>query len=148
MTRAGREPAEDVKRRLVTGCQEVGLQVASARMHLLKDQGVRVIHVESSLENWPHGTSMVSLMATITVNGEWSQTVDIRCCATDDDPVQMNAPWMKGRGNVPLGCLVDHLRETLDEREQVIAAIKLGVAGPYAFERSVWDVFNPLAGIE
>ncbi len=30
MTRAGREPAEDVKRRLVAACQEVGLQVKSA----------------------------------------------------------------------------------------------------------------------
>ncbi len=38
MSRAGREPAEDVKRRFVAACQEVGLVVENANMHLMKDQ--------------------------------------------------------------------------------------------------------------
>jgi hypothetical protein len=32
MTRAGKEPAEDLKRRLVTACQEIGLSVTRGRM--------------------------------------------------------------------------------------------------------------------
>ncbi len=39
MTRAGREPAEDVKRRLEAACEEVGLAVAYATMHLLPNGG-------------------------------------------------------------------------------------------------------------
>jgi hypothetical protein len=39
MTRAGREPVEDVKRRLVAACQEVGLVVKTATMHLSKEFG-------------------------------------------------------------------------------------------------------------
>ena len=35
--------------------------------------------------------------------------------------------------------LVDELRQTLAEREQVIAAMKSGVPDPYRFERTVWE---------
>ena len=45
MTRAGREPAEDLKRRLVAACQEVGLGVTSANMHLLREAATRIVHV-------------------------------------------------------------------------------------------------------
>ncbi len=130
MSRAGREPAEDVKRRLVAGCQEVGLEVASARMYLLKEHGVRVIHVAASAEDWPHENSMLSVMARVMVSGQWDETVDIRCCATEDDPIGMSGPWMKGRSHVPLASLVEELRTTLQEREQVIAAMKCGIC-PY-----------------
>ena len=48
MSRAGREPTEDVKRHLVAACKEVGLAVSSARMHLIKDAGIRMVYVETS----------------------------------------------------------------------------------------------------
>ena len=32
---------------------------------------------------------------------------------------------------------VEQLHETIDEREKVVAVVKLGVTGPYRFERSV-----------
>ena len=47
MSRAGREPAEDVKRRFVAACQEVGLTVTRARMHLMKDIKARLIVTEA-----------------------------------------------------------------------------------------------------
>jgi hypothetical protein len=43
---------------------------------------------------------------------------------------------------------VEELRTTLQEREQVIAAMRSGITGPYRFERSAWDVFQPLAGLD
>ena len=45
MTRAGREPAEDVKRSLVAACQEVGLMATTATMRLLSSGGTRMIYV-------------------------------------------------------------------------------------------------------
>ena len=53
---------------------------------------------------------------------------------------------MKGRNKVALEELIEQLRETFHEREQVIAAIKLGIAGPYTFKRSIWDVPDLLSG--
>ena len=147
MSRAGREPAEDLKRRLVAACQEVGLTVRSANMFLLKDRNVRVINVDAIPEDWPHESPMASVMANITINGQWDGNVDVRCCATDDNPLFGTTPWMKGRFKIALAELVDQLRETLDEREKVIAAIKCGIDGPYRFKRSVWEVPDLLKGM-
>ena len=54
--------------RLVAGCQEVGLEVASARMYLVREHDVRVIHVAASPVNWPHENSMLSVMARVTTS--------------------------------------------------------------------------------
>src|SRR5438105_3679993 len=120
MTRAGREPAEDAKRRLVAASEEVGLTVANATMHLLKGADARVIHVGASLAGWTYESPTIALMATVPVTGQWPDFVDIRCCATEGDPLQMDGPWMRGRDKVPFIELVEQLRATLVEREQVI----------------------------
>ena len=49
--------------------------------------------------------------------------------------------------NAALEELVEQLGETLGEREQVVAAIKCGIEGPYKFERSVWEVPDLLSGL-
>ena len=71
MTRAGREPAEDVKRRLSAACQEVGLTVANATMHLMSEAGARLIHVGASFSGWPYETPTISVMAAVYVTGQW-----------------------------------------------------------------------------
>ena len=148
MSRAGREPTEDVKRHLVAACKDAGLAVSSARMHFVKEAGVRVVYVEASPEDWQYEPSMLCVLATVPVTGEWPENVDIRCSASDEDPVRsvFTSPHMKGWGRVPLSELVEQLRETTDEREKVGAAVKLGVAGPYRFERSVWKRLDFLGG--
>ena len=137
MTRAGREPAEDVKRRLVCAAQEVGLTAVNACMHL--GPNARIIHVGASFPEWPYESPTVALMARIPVTGLWPEVVDVRCCATEGDPAQTDGPWMKGRDNVPFPDLVGQLQATLEERQQVIASTKAGIPGPYRFERSVWE---------
>lgn len=67
--RAGREPAEDVKRRLVAACQEVDLRIDNANMHLMKDVGFRIVHVGASPLDWPQDVGMLSLMANVPVSG-------------------------------------------------------------------------------
>jgi hypothetical protein len=144
MSRAGREPAEDLKRRLVAACEEVGLEVVSARMHLMKELATRLLHVEAVVPGWPHNTPTLSIIANVPTSGRWPDTVDIRCVGTDQDPVSLKGPWMKGRSAVPLRELIGQLRDTLQERQLVIAAVKAGVPGPYRFEQSVWDRADPL----
>ena len=91
---------------------------------------------------------MLSLMARVSARGDWAGTVDVRCVAADDDPPPGWAPWMQGRGAVPLSELIEQLRETLEERQQVMAAIRTGRRGPFEFERSVWKVVDFLAGAD
>ena len=147
MTRAGREPAEDVKRRLVAACQEVGLTVTSARMHLIKEAGARVVHIEGKVTGWPHEVPTLSILASVKETGDWPESVGIRCVGSDEDPTMLSGPWMKGRSTVAFSDLIEELQETLREREIVVAAVKSGVPGPYKFERSVWeqvDLLGPL----
>ena len=139
MTRAGREPAEDVKRRLVAACQEVGLTVTSARMHLIRKAGARVVHVEGKVARWSHEVPTLSILTSVKETGDWPESVDIRCVGSDEDPVMLSGPWMKGRNEVAFGELIEQLQETLKEREMVIAAVRSCVEGPYKFERSVWE---------
>ena len=140
MNRAGREPAEDVKRRIVSACQQAGLKVATARMYLRRNQGDRVIIVGASPRDWDREHPMITVLTVVTMAGDWSGTVDVRCSTADDDSVMgfWEIPVMQGRNAVPAKELARQLRETLQEREQVTAAIKLGVDGPYTFERSRW----------
>lgn len=146
MFRAGRERAEDIKRRLVAACEEVGLTVTQARMILFKDQGVRIVHVGAAAPGWRHETPMLTVMAIAKVTGDWPESVDIRCGATDGDPTMVAGPWMKGRDRIPFSGLIDQLMETLEERAEVVRRLESGMRGPFRFERSVWANVNLLEG--
>jgi hypothetical protein len=122
MTRAGREPAEDVKRRLIAICEELG-QPATGMMRLIGD--VRLIVID---------TPTVGLIAHVPISGSWPETIDVRCGTPDG----INGPWLQGRTFTPFDNLLSEIRETLNEQEKVIAAMQLGIEGPYCFERSVW----------
>ena len=140
MSRAGREPAEDVKRRSASACKSAGLKVATARMYLRKNRRDRVILVAASPPDWACSRSMVTILTTVGMAGDWSRMVDIRCSTAQNDSIMKfwEIPVMQGRSAVPVQELVAQLRETLREREQVLAAMRLGVDGPYTFKRSHW----------
>ena len=142
MSRAGREPAEDVKRRLVAACEEVGLNIQTANMIRDRDDGSRLILVGAIPAEWKHDTPMLSLMTQVSAGGDWAGTVDVRCVAADEEPPPGWAPWMQGRGAVLLGELIEQLRETLAERQQVLAALRTGRRGPFEFERTIWKVVD------
>ncbi len=80
MMRAGREPAEDVKRRLVAACQEVGLEVRKAQMCLLKDRETRFVMVCACLPEWQHEIPMLSVQTWVSTSGELSPA-EIHCQA-------------------------------------------------------------------
>jgi hypothetical protein len=117
----------------VAACQEVGLKVVDANMNLSHEAGTRVNHVSASKDEVPADEPMLSMLAMVSVTGDWPEFVDVRCSACFDGRSAMQCPWMKGRDQVPLDALIDELRATLEEREQVIAAMQAGVTGPYRF---------------
>lgn len=142
MTRAGREPTEDAKRRIVTACREVGLKVLSAKMYLRHDQGDRVIHVCASAPERPFEQASISIMTAVTLKGDWSRLLDIKCaaCEKDTDPPRVwDVPVLRGREAVPLEELVEALKKTAKEQEQVVAAMKLSIDGPYTFDDTSWE---------
>jgi hypothetical protein len=145
MTRAGKEPAEDLKRRLVAACQEVGLSLTRGRMHLGPDARSRAVLVGASPPAWRSASDLLSVSGIVSVKGDWPAWVTIRCGAADDDAGPAGGVWMKGREQTSLAALVEQLRQTLAEREQVVAAMKSELPGPYRFQQSVWAAVDLLA---
>lgn len=132
--RAGREPAEDVKKRMVAACKQAGLTVQSAWMRLQKEYGYRLIRVDAITPGGRCRKSVIGLSAVVGIDGSVSD-VNIGCAAGIDgcDDHRMDIPIMYGREAVPLDDLVDHLKRTAEEREQVAASRMNGVSGPYVF---------------
>lgn len=100
-----------------------------------------MILVSARQEHDHHDGATISLLTFVGLNGDWSGSVDIRCSAGNGTAVTnvWDTLVMQGRHQVPLDELLSNLRRTLEEREQVLAAIKLGVQGPYVFEHARWD---------
>ena len=94
ITRAGREPTEDAKGRIVAACREAGLKVLSAWMYMGYDQGDRVIHVCASAPDRPFEQASINIMTAVTLKGDWSGLLDIKCaaCEKDSDPSRVNPP--------------------------------------------------------
>lgn len=141
MSRAGREPTEDIKRRLVHICRQAGLKVTTARMYLRREQGDRLVLIGATKPGVREERWIVSIITAVSTCGEWSGEVDIRCSIAPEELLtQCNTTLvMRGRGAVPFEDLARQLRDTLEEREQVMAALNLGVEGPYTFRRASWE---------
>jgi len=141
MSRAGREPANDVKRRIVAAGQRAGLTVQASRMRLRREHRDRLIQVDMVTPTGPCQRCVIGVSATIGVDGGWSGRVKIGCAAAEDggNLNDWQVPIMRGREAVPLQELTQQLADTVKERERVAAARKEGIKGPYAFDRIRWE---------
>jgi hypothetical protein len=118
-------------------------------MFLRHDQNYRVILVLAARPDHPWEQCSITIMALVTVDGGWSGKLDIRCAAYDRNcPADVwTTPVMRGRGAVPLEELGEALKKTLEEQEQVVAAMRMAVDGPYSFAETCWDKPSDVVGI-
>jgi hypothetical protein len=107
-------------------------------MHLRSDRNDRVVVVQAGRKDHPYEQCSVSIMSIVTLAGNCSG-MDIRCAASDGDPNVWDIPVMRGRSAVPLEALAEAIAQTVEEQDQVVAALKMGVAGPYIFADTSWD---------
>lgn len=130
MTRAGKEPAEDVKRAIRRAIKLAGLEVGEVRMFKLSEWNRRTIMGSARPAGWPHELPAVGLYATVKFDGTIGE-VEIRCSATDGDPLMemYNAPHLQA-----CTCRLAELPTTLKDvwvaRREVIARFKAGERGP------------------
>ena len=86
MTRAGKEPAEDVKRAIRRAVELAGLEVRGVRMSKSPGLDVRLVLGWASPVGWPHKLPAIELNAVVGFDGTVGD-IEIRCAATDDDPL-------------------------------------------------------------
>lgn len=142
MTRAGNEPAEDMKRAIRRAIELAGLEVQEVRMYTSPGRG-RMVHGAASPADWPHSVPAIELPALVGLDGAISD-VQIRCAATDDDPVLQvfNAPNVQ-RCECPLANLPTTLKEVWVARREVIARLKTGESAPIFDGKWTWALAMP-----
>jgi hypothetical protein len=154
-TRSGKEPAEDIMRRLIAACEEAGLVVHSRRTsdQHLEDGHFRLMEVNAS----PPGVSVqrtppdlcfatIRIETAVGVDGRWSGRVGIRSAIRDKAnaimhgrtiPVVQGMTWEEHPG-VALSDLTAELTDVVKERTLVQEALARGEPGPWRFPRSTW----------
>ena len=140
MTRAGKEPAEDVKRAIRRAIEFAGLEVREVRMFKTEGLNGRFVLGGANPAGWPYETPAVSFMAVVGFDGAVGE-VEVRCSASDGDPMMnlYTAPNLQ-----KCSCRLDDLPATLKEvwvsRREVIARMKAGEAEPIFDGRWTWAV--------
>lgn len=122
--RAGREPAEDVKRRIVAAGAAAGFEKDTARMFLRDDH--RLVYVR--LRRRPRGSAEV--MAWVGTNGSLCGHTRITAGVRD--------MGMRGRDEVPLDRLGEEMKSVMEEMAKVEEAVDSGVCSVLRFGDASW----------
>lgn len=87
MTRTGREPSEDLVRRIKAAYEGAGLCVHHRFNRLWKERQIRMIAVGASRPGWDYECLMLDEIQTVMDLGGNLAEIEFRCAATDGDPV-------------------------------------------------------------
>ena len=139
MTRAGREPTEDVKRSFRRAIEFAGLDVCTVQMVKMDQSDGRWVVGRAKPAWWKHELPAIEVSALVKFSGEVG-LVDIRCAACDDDPVAhiFDAPRLQDcRCN--LTDLPQVLKEVWAARSSVLQRWKNGECLPIHDGRWTWD---------
>ena len=140
MSRAGKEPAEDVKRAIGHAIEVAGLKKREIRMFKSPGLHGRIVMGSASPADWPHELPAVSLLVVVGFDGSIGD-IDIRCTATDGDPLMevYNAPHLQ-RCSCQLADLPVTLKEVWVARRGVIARLAAGELPPIFDGKWTWEL--------
>jgi hypothetical protein len=140
VTRAGKEPAEDVKRAIRRAIEFAGLEVREVRMFKPEGLNGRVVLGGASPAGWSYEIPAIACMVVVGFDGAVGE-VDILCSASDGDPLMnlYTAPNLQ-----KCRCRLDDLPATLKEvwvsRREVIARMAAGEREPIFDGRWTWAI--------
>jgi hypothetical protein len=140
LTRAGKEPAEDVKRAISRAIELAGLKAHEVRMFKLPGRTARIVLGSASPADWPHELPALGLHAVVGFDGSIGE-VEIRCAATDGDPLMhvYSAPCVQ-RCTCRLVDLPTTLKAVWVARREVIAQFQAGEAEPIFDGKWNWAI--------
>jgi hypothetical protein len=144
LTRAGKEPAEDVKRAIRRAIEVAGLEAREVRMFKSSGSDSRIVVGTASPAGWPHDLPAIELLAQVGFDGSVGE-VDIRCAATDGDPLMevYNAPHVQ-HCHCRLADLPVTLKEVWVARREVISRLAAGETPPIFHGRWNWTLVPQL----
>ena len=77
MSRAGREPADDVKKRIIAPCQDAESKLWSARMRLRHEHNDRLMQIDGSIPKQAFQQSVLHIKASVRTNGNLASTFTV-----------------------------------------------------------------------
>jgi hypothetical protein len=147
MTRAGKEPTEDVKRAFRRAIEFAGLDVCTVRMAKMDQSDGRWVVGTAKPTWWKHELPAIEVSALVKFSGEVGP-VDIRCAACDDDPIAhvFDAPRLQD-GHCSLAELPQVLKEVWAARGSVLQRWKNGERPPLQDGRWTWKLVELDTGL-
>ncbi len=138
MTRAGREPTEDVKRAFRRAIESAGLNVCILRMAKLDDVGGRWVMGGAKPAGSKHDQPVIEIHTLVKFSGEVG-LIEIRCLACDEDPIlhAFDAPRLRNC-RFDLAELPQVLKEVWTDRARVVQRWKNGESLPIREGRWTW----------
>ena len=139
MTRAGKEPTEDLKRAFRRAIEFAGLDVCTVRMAKMDQSDGRWVVGTAKPAWWKHELPAIEVSVVVKFSGEVGP-VDIRCAACDDDPIAhaFDAPRLQ-HGHCSLAELPQVLKEVWAARGSVLQRWKNGERPPFQDGRWTWE---------
>jgi hypothetical protein len=140
MTRAGKEPAEDVKRAVRRAIEFAGLQAGGVRMVKSARDGGRWVHGQARPDGWGHDCPPMSVLVLIKFDGE-VERARVLCSATKDDPAMavFDTPNVQHCW-CDLADLPRVLKEVWAARGEVLRRVESGEPPPFWEGGWPWDV--------
>ena len=144
MTRAGREPAEDVKRAIRRAIELAGLKSPDVRMFKSAGAESRVVLGTANPAGWPHDLPAIEMSVLVGFDGSVGE-VEIRCAATDGDRLLevFHVPVLQ-HCSCPLADLAVTLKEVWVARREVISRLAARESPPIFDGRWNWALVPPL----
>jgi hypothetical protein len=146
MTRAGREPTEDVRRAFRRAIEFAGLDVHKIQMMKSDESGGRVVFGWAKPEWWQHDCPAIEMSTLVKFDGH-VEMVNLRCAACDDDPDAhvFDAPHLQGC-LCSLAELPQVLKEVWAARGSVLRRWQDGEPLPIHDGRWTWAQPDPSPG--
>ena len=143
MTRAGKEPAEDVKKAFRRAIELAGLKAHRVKMFKTEGSGGRIVMASANPGGWPHNCPGIEMSTLVDFNGGVGR-VDIRCAASDEDHL-LSA--FSARTVRACFCKLKDLPATLKavwaERQLIIDLVKQGKLTSAFVGRWTWEAPDP-----
>ena len=138
MTRAGKEPTEDVKRAFQRAIDFAGLDVYKIQMVKSDEGGGRGVIGWAKPQWWRHDCPAIEMSTLVKFDGQ-VELVNVRCAACDDDPIAhvFEAPRIQ-ECRCSLAELPQVLKEVWAARGSILQRWKNGESLPIYDGRWTW----------
>lgn len=138
---AGKEPAEDLRRRFTDAIRAVDWTPNQKHVIRLRDRDSRAVFVEGVPPGWKGTYAPLELVGFVRSNGDLEGKLRVHClaCTGGSFEESKSAPRLHGGQCDGVEGLHELLKTAIQQRELVLRRIRKGEPEPYLVDGWRWD---------